>query len=107
LKPLLITLWKVGGPFLTPNGIMIQTKAPQSVPKVVLYLSDGILYIHLKTNKFHTLLYCLVPHQKMAKDKDFFLVALFNFLKSTQVLNFPFFLSTTTMGDNHVASFIG
>jgi hypothetical protein len=28
-------------------------------------------------------------------------------LKSTQVLNFPFFLSTTTMGDNHVASFIG
>jgi hypothetical protein len=27
LKVLLITLWKVGGPFLTPNGITIQTKS--------------------------------------------------------------------------------
>jgi hypothetical protein len=36
---ILIALWKVGGPFLTPNGITIQTKAPQFVTKVVLYLS--------------------------------------------------------------------
>jgi hypothetical protein len=34
------------------------------------------------------------------------MVALFNFLKSTQILNFPFFLGITTMGDNHVASSI-
>ncbi len=34
-----------------------------------------------------------------------FYVVAFNFLKSTQILNLPFFLGTTTMGDNHVASF--
>jgi hypothetical protein len=28
----------VGGPFLKPNGITIQTKAPQSITKVILYL---------------------------------------------------------------------
>jgi len=27
------------------------------------------------------------------------------FLKSIQILNLPFFLGTTTMGDNHVISF--
>jgi hypothetical protein len=27
-KVLLIALWKVGGPILTPSGITIQTKAP-------------------------------------------------------------------------------
>jgi hypothetical protein len=27
------------------------------------------------------------------------------FLKSIQILNLPFFLGTTTMGDNHVTSF--
>jgi len=27
LKVLPTTIWKVGGPFLTPNGITIQTKA--------------------------------------------------------------------------------
>jgi hypothetical protein len=41
MKVLLTIFWKVGGPFLTPNGITIQTKAPQSVTKVVLYLSLG------------------------------------------------------------------
>jgi hypothetical protein len=43
----------------------------------------------------------------MAKDKDLFLVALLSFLKSTQIFNLPFFLGTTIMGDNHVASFTG
>jgi hypothetical protein len=28
LKVMLIVLWNVGGAFLTPNGITIQTKAP-------------------------------------------------------------------------------
>jgi hypothetical protein len=37
LKALLITLWNVGGPFFTPNGITIQTKAPHSITKVVLH----------------------------------------------------------------------
>jgi hypothetical protein len=37
-------------------------------------------------------------------DEGFFLVALFNFLKSTQIFCFPFFLGNTTIGDNHVAS---
>jgi hypothetical protein len=32
-----------------------------------------------------------------------FFVAAFSFLKSIQILNLPFFLGTTTMGDNHVA----
>jgi hypothetical protein len=41
LKVLLTILWKVGGPFLTPNGITIQTKVPQYVIKVILYLSLG------------------------------------------------------------------
>jgi len=35
LKALLIIFWEVGGPFLTPNGITIQTKAPQSITKFV------------------------------------------------------------------------
>jgi len=35
------------------------------------------------------------------------LFVLFNFIKSTQIFNFPFFLGTTTIGDNHVASSIG
>jgi hypothetical protein len=34
---------------------------------------------------------------------SFFVVA-FSFLKSIQILNFPFFLGINTMGDNHVAS---
>jgi len=33
-------------------------------------------------------------------------VATFNFLKFIQIINLPFFLGTTTMGDNHVASSI-
>jgi hypothetical protein len=45
MKVLLIVFWKVGGPFFTPNGITIQTKAPQSVTKVVLYLSLGAIEI--------------------------------------------------------------
>jgi hypothetical protein len=35
---------------------------------------------------------------------SFFMVAS-SFLKSIQILSLPFFLGTTTMGDNHVASF--
>jgi hypothetical protein len=38
LKALLIVFKKVGGPFWTPNDITIQTKTPQFVTKVVLYL---------------------------------------------------------------------
>ncbi len=112
MKALLIVFWKVGGPFWTPNGITIQTKAPQYVIKIVWYvslgaleISYGILNIHLKMNRLHTLLQCSVFHEKMAKDKDFFVVFL-SFLKSIQIFNLPFFLGTTTMGDNHVASFI-
>jgi hypothetical protein len=45
LKDLLTALWKVGGPFLTPNGITIQTKAPQYVIKIILYLSSGVIEI--------------------------------------------------------------
>ncbi len=32
-----------------------------------------------------------------------FFMATFNFLKSTHILSFPFFLSTTTVDDNQVA----
>jgi hypothetical protein len=39
LKALLTILKKVGGLILTPNGITIQTKATQSITKVILYLS--------------------------------------------------------------------
>ncbi len=35
---------------------------------------------------------------------SFFVVA-FNFLKSIQILNLPFFLGTTTVNDNHVDFF--
>jgi len=45
LKALLTILWKVGGPFLTPNSITIQTKVPQYVIKVILYLSLGVIEI--------------------------------------------------------------
>jgi hypothetical protein len=31
--------------FLTPNGITIQTKAPQSYTKIILYLSLGAIEI--------------------------------------------------------------
>jgi hypothetical protein len=31
-----------------------------------------------------------------------FYVAVFNFLKSIQIFNLPFFLGTIIMGDNHV-----
>jgi len=34
-----------------------------------------------------------------------FFVAAFSFLKSIQIHSLPFFLGTTTMGDNHVISF--
>jgi hypothetical protein len=37
--------------------------------------------------------------------ESFFVVA-FCFIKSIHIINFPFFLGTTTMGDNHVTSFI-
>jgi hypothetical protein len=78
LKVMLIILWKVGGPFFTPNGITIYTKAPQYITKVVLYMFlgaieiDGILNIHLKMNRLHTLLQSSKLHQKMVKDKDLF-----------------------------------
>ncbi len=45
LKVLVIVHWNVGGPFLTPNGITIQTKDPKFVTKVVLYLSLGAIEI--------------------------------------------------------------
>jgi hypothetical protein len=45
LKALLTILWNVGGPFLTPNGITIQTKTPQFVTKVILYLFSGAIEI--------------------------------------------------------------
>ncbi len=32
-----------------------------------------------------------------------FFVVTFNFLKSIQIIKFPFFLGAITMGDNHVA----
>ncbi len=34
-----------------------------------------------------------------------FFLAAFNFLRYIQIFNLPFFFGTTTMGDNHVASF--
>jgi hypothetical protein len=45
LKALLTTLWKVGGPFLTPNGITIHIKAPYFITKVVFYLSSRAIKI--------------------------------------------------------------
>jgi hypothetical protein len=45
LKVLLTTFWKVGDPFLPPNGITIQTKTPQSITKIVLYISLGVIKI--------------------------------------------------------------
>jgi hypothetical protein len=44
---------------------------------------------------------------KNGKGQGSFLLALFNFIKSIQIINFPFFLGTTTIGDNHIASSIG
>jgi hypothetical protein len=41
----LTALWKVGGPFLAPNGITIQTKAPQYVIKIILYLFSRVIEI--------------------------------------------------------------
>jgi hypothetical protein len=45
LKVMLTFIWNVGGPFLTPNGITIQTKAPQFITKVVLYISSRAIEI--------------------------------------------------------------
>jgi len=45
MKALLIVFWKVGGPFWTPNGITIQTIAPQYVIKIVWYVSLGAIEI--------------------------------------------------------------
>jgi hypothetical protein len=45
LKVLLTALWKVSGPFLAPNNITIQTKIPQSITKIILYLSSGAIKI--------------------------------------------------------------
>jgi len=42
LKALLIIFWEVGGPFLTRNGITIQTKAPQSITKKNLIYLRGL-----------------------------------------------------------------
>jgi hypothetical protein len=54
-----------------------------------------------------TLLLCLALHLKKAiNGYGSFYVVTFNFLKSIQILILPFFLGTTTMGDNHVASSI-
>jgi hypothetical protein len=39
MEALLTIFWKVGGPFLTLNGITIQTQGPQFITKVILYLS--------------------------------------------------------------------
>jgi hypothetical protein len=44
---------------------------------------------------------------KNGKGYGFFMVALLNFQKSSKYFSLPFFLSTTIMGDNHVASSIG
>jgi hypothetical protein len=35
---------------------------------------------------------------------DYFFVEALSFVKSTQIMSFSFFLSTTTIGDNQVAS---
>ncbi len=43
---------------------------------------------------------------KNGKGYGFFLLALYNFIKSTQIFNFPLFLGTIIIGDNHVASSI-
>jgi hypothetical protein len=52
LKALLIALWKVDCPFFIPNGITIQTKVPEFVTKVVLYLSSGAIEISLSLGYF-------------------------------------------------------
>jgi hypothetical protein len=64
---------------------------------------DGILSIHPKMNP--TAMFNI--SSKNGKIKGYFLFALFSFIKFTIFFNFPFFLGTTTIGDNHVASSIG
>jgi hypothetical protein len=66
LKVLLTTIWNVGGPFFTQNGITIQRKPPQPIIKVVLYL-----FLRVIMNRLHTMLQCLGIHKKIVKDKDF------------------------------------
>jgi hypothetical protein len=46
LKVLPTIIWNVGGPFLTPNAITIQIKAPQFVTKNVLYISSRAIQIY-------------------------------------------------------------
>ncbi len=48
--------------------------------------------------------YTLITSSIKGNGYGSFLVAALSFLKSTQILSFPFFLSTTTIGDNQVAS---
>jgi len=54
-------------------------------------------------NMPHTLPLCLVPHLWWVMKKWSFFIVAFTFLKSTQILNFPFFFGTTIINDNHVA----
>jgi hypothetical protein len=53
----------------------------------------------------HTLLLFSISSMKGNGHGSFFVVT-FSFMKSIQILNLPFFLSTTTKGDNHITSYI-
>ncbi len=110
LNAFVIILWNVGGPFFTPKGITLQINTPQSLTNIFFYLSFGIMdiwwypkypskekYSSHPTNVFHT-------SYVNGNGKGSFFIVAFSFLKSTQILSFPYFLATTTIGDNHVAS---
>ncbi len=112
LNVLVTTLWYVGGPFFTPNGITFHIKAPQSVTNVVLYLSSRAMeiwwYPEYPFKKEYASYLAIMFSTSFVKGNMYgsFFVAAFNFLKSIQILSLTFFLGTTIMGDDHVASCI-
>ncbi len=76
------------------------------ITNVVLYMSFGAKNIHPKMNRIH-LVIVFSTSSVNGNGKGSFFISTFNFLKSTQILNFPLFFGATTFGDNHVASSIG
>ncbi len=110
INVLVTTFWYVGGPLLIPNGITFHIKAPQSVTNAILYLSFGAIkiwwYLEYLSHKEYASYPTIVFNISFVKGNGYgyFFVITFSFLKSIQILNLPFFVGITTMGDNHVAS---
>jgi len=110
LNVLVIAFRYVGGPFLTPNSITFHMKAPKSITNVVLYMCSEVIniwwYHEYPSKKEYASYPATVFNTSYVKGNGYgtFFVAAFSFLKSILILNLPFFLGTTIMGDNHVTS---